>query len=157
MRGVLAKTRVGNNHQVMSIGANCTHRLLDDSILVVGARARFIFRFGQSEKHYALNAELGGSSRFRRDFIDRKIVHARHRWNLAANFLTRAGEQWEYEILRCKRCFAYQRPQVFGPSQAAGTMKEIWHRVQSGSFVRELRERMILVQECGRQTLWALR
>ncbi len=109
MRGVLAKTSVGNNHQAGRSGANCAHRLLDNSILVIGARARFIFCFGQSEKDYALHAELGGGSSFRRDFIDGKIMHARHRGDFAANFLPRAGKKRQDKILGRKRCFANQR------------------------------------------------
>ena len=125
MRGVFAKTGVSHDHEIGRRVSNRAHRLLHNSFFVIGAGAEFIFRFRKTKQHYSLNAHLCGAGGFLRNFIDGKVVHAGHRRNLTAHFLTSTGKQRKYEIFGSEARFAHQRAQVFSSSQATGTMKEI--------------------------------
>ena len=110
--GVLAQADVGDDQHVRHFALDGADRRLHRPLGIVGRRAdRRPSARGRPNSSTARHAVGPRGARFAHRFVDREVVHARHRRHLAPHASALADEQRQHELVRRQARFADQRAQ----------------------------------------------
>ena len=126
---VLAKADVGDHQDVRRFPLDRADGRLHRPLRVVRGRPDVVFVVGEAEQQHALHAGGAGDFDFLDRFVNRQVVHARHRRHLAAHALALADEQRQHEHVRGQPGFAHERAQRFGVSEPSQPPRELHGRV----------------------------
>ena len=85
--------------------------LLHDAVLRVSAGSLRVLFVGNAEKQNGRNAERVGARRFADNFVRRKLEHAGHGLDGAAQFFAEARKQRQDELLHAQMRFGDEPPQ----------------------------------------------
>ena len=98
--GVLAIANIGDDQQFGHGFFDRTHGALHDSVVVVCARRLFVLRLGQPEEDDSADSERVDLLAFFDEFVDRKLIVAGHRGDLAPYAFPGADEKRKNELRR---------------------------------------------------------
>ena len=104
--GIFAQTNISNYSQIRRALFDLPNRILDHTILAIGATGLFVLRLRNSKEKHRLHSRFVGALRDRSDFLAAVLVNAGHTRDRfrALDFL--ADEKWQDEIVPAKICFA---------------------------------------------------
>ena len=97
---VFAQAHVGDDQQRRQFFFQQPHGLLDDAVLGIGAGGFRVFVVRNAEQQNRRNAERVGANGLAQQFIGRKLEHAGHGVDGAAEFFAGADEQRQHELRR---------------------------------------------------------
>ena len=109
VRGVLAETDVGQQHEPRARLAQRPQRALDDAVVVPGARAVGVLLFRDAEQDQRLHAEPSGFLGLGDEIVDGKPAE---RGQLGVRLGGRADEDREHEVVEIQSRLAHERAQA---------------------------------------------
>src|SRR5439155_8425701 len=118
VRGVLAKTHVGEEEQVRETLAQRSQRLLDDAVLVPRARSLLVLRIWNSEEEHRLDAEARELLCLARKVVDREAAERRQP---LVHLARRPDEERKDEVVEIEASLAHQRAESSGSAQTPQT------------------------------------
>ncbi len=131
MRGVFAKTNVGDDYERLCFGGGLdgSESSLDDAVGCPGAAALLVFLGGDAEEQHATDAQIGAGFDLLESFIDGEIEDAGHAADLAANALPFAKKEGIDERAGTQMRFSNQRAHGGGGAETAQTSCGKFHAI----------------------------
>ena len=108
---VFAQTHVGDDEQRRQFLFQKPDGLLDDAIFGVGAGSFRIFLVRNAEQQDRRDAQRVGADGFAQEFIGRKLEHAGHGVDGAADLVPAAGEQRQHQLGDVQMRFGHEPAQ----------------------------------------------
>ena len=120
VRGVLAQAHVRHHQQLLAGRADRADRLLHDAVVGVALGADRVLGRGQPEQDHAADPELLDLLRLARHLVDRQVVAAGQRRDLAPQPLAGRHEQRVDQVRRRERRLAHHRAQPLAARNRRG-------------------------------------
>src|SRR5205807_1904542 len=100
--GVLAEAFVGYQERVLEDGTQGAQRLLDDAVVLPGARPLRILGSGYAKEDERADAEIHGGGDLLDQAIDAELIIARHRYDFVFDIFAGTDEQRQNEVMHGK-------------------------------------------------------
>ena len=122
VRGVLAQAHVRHHQQLLAGRADRADRLLHDAVVGVALGAERVLGRGQPEQDHAADPELLDLLSLARHLVDRQVVAAGQRRDLAPQPLAGRHEQRVDQVRGRERRLAHHRAQPLAAPQPPGPL-----------------------------------
>ena len=123
--GVLAEAEVGDHEQVGRLPLGEPDRLLDDPVVARGGRAARILVLGDAEEDDRRDPQLGDLGDRLAEPVERELVLAGHRRDLAAEVVSVVDEQGIDQVVDGQLRFADQVAEPGMAAEPAGPVERI--------------------------------